>query len=68
MFLLGKPGQKAILSGHWTNGVPDTDVSSTLVGAFRRAKDLLTQLRSAWKDIPDNVAMTMPCFVRLCMR
>ena len=36
----------------------DTDVSGTLVGAFRRAKDLLTQLRSAWKDIPDNVAMS----------
>lgn len=36
----------------------ETDVSGTLVGAFRRAKDLLTQLRSAWKEIPDNVAMS----------
>jgi ATP-dependent RNA helicase HelY len=35
----------------------DTDVSGTLVGAFRRAKDLLTQLRNAWKGFPEKTNM-----------
>ena len=35
----------------------DTDVSGTLIGAFRRAKDLATQLRNAWRDFPDKVEM-----------
>jgi ATP-dependent RNA helicase HelY len=29
-----------------------TDVSGTLVGAFRRAKDLCMQLKNAWSDFP----------------
>ena len=35
----------------------DTDVSGTLVGAFRRAKDLLTQLRGAWQGFPEKTDM-----------
>lgn len=31
-----------------------TDVSGTLIGAFRRAKDLLSQLRDVWYDIPER--------------
>ena len=34
-----------------------TDVSGTLVGAFRRAKDLCMQLKSAWKDFPGQQEM-----------
>ena len=29
----------------------------SLVGAFRRAKDLATQLRSAWYDFPEKSEM-----------
>ncbi len=32
-----------------------TDISGTLVGAFRRAKDLAQQLRDVWRDDPDKV-------------
>jgi superfamily II RNA helicase len=32
-----------------------TDISGSLVGAFRRAKDLCQQLRDVWKDDPDRV-------------
>ncbi|MEC7948914.1 MAG: DEAD/DEAH box helicase [Myxococcota bacterium] len=31
-----------------------TDISGSLVGAFRRAKDLCQQLRDVWKDDPDR--------------
>ncbi len=31
-----------------------TDISGMLIGAFRRAKDLLSQLRSAWVDMPEQ--------------
>ena len=31
-----------------------TDVTGTLIGAFRRAKDLLSQLRGAWADVPER--------------
>ena len=34
-----------------------TDISGTLIGAFRRAKDLATQLRGAWKEFPDKSEM-----------
>ena len=33
-----------------------TDVTGTLIGAFRRAKDLLSQLRGAWADVPERQA------------
>ena len=31
-----------------------TDITGTLIGAFRRAKDLLSQLRDAWFDVPQK--------------
>ena len=31
-----------------------TDISGSLVGAFRRAKDLAGQLRDVWRDLPDR--------------
>ena len=34
-----------------------TDISGTLIGSFRRAKDLATQLRGAWRDFPDKSEM-----------
>jgi superfamily II RNA helicase len=51
----------------WAEGVPllelmtwlhsDTDVSGDLVTGFRRAKDLVGQLRDVYAEIPDRVAM-----------
>jgi ATP-dependent RNA helicase HelY len=35
----------------------DTDISGTLVGAFRRAKELATQLRNAWSGYPEKTEM-----------
>ena len=35
----------------------ETDISGTLVGAFRRAKDLCMQLRNAWQDFPGQVQL-----------
>jgi ATP-dependent RNA helicase HelY len=32
-----------------------TDISGTMVGTFRRAKDLVQQLRDVWRDDPDKV-------------
>ena len=34
-----------------------TDTSGTLIGAFRRAKDLATQLRGAWYEQPHKQEM-----------
>lgn len=31
-----------------------TDISGTLIGAFRRAKDLLSQLRNVWEGVPEE--------------
>ena len=36
--------------------VSPTDISGSLVGAFRRAKDLAGQLRDVWSDFPDRTA------------
>jgi len=33
-----------------------TDISGSLVGAFRRAKDLVSQLMTVWADDPERVA------------
>lgn len=33
-----------------------TDITGMLIGAFRRAKDLLSQLRGAYADMPDQYA------------
>jgi superfamily II RNA helicase len=51
----------------WADGVPllelmtwlhsDTDVSGDLVTGFRRAKDLVGQLRDVYAEIPDRVSM-----------
>ena len=30
-----------------------TDITGTLIGAFRRAKDLLSQLRTVWEGVPE---------------
>ena len=35
----------------------NTDISGTLIGAFRRAKDLATQLRNAWYEQPQQQKM-----------
>ena len=35
----------------------NTDVSGTLIGAFRRAKDLVMQLRNAWSEKPQKQKM-----------
>ena len=31
-----------------------TDITGMLIGAFRRAKDLLSQLRTTWVDMPEQ--------------
>ena len=43
-----------------------TDISGTLIGAFRRAKDLLSQLRNVWEGYPKN--MTLPTLMKSVSR
>lgn len=35
----------------------DTDISGSLISGFRRAKDLLSQLRGVWGEFPDKLDM-----------
>ncbi|MEC8278287.1 MAG: hypothetical protein VX026_11250, partial [Myxococcota bacterium] len=35
----------------------NTDISGSLISGFRRAKDLLNQLKGVWMDFPDKCEM-----------
>jgi superfamily II RNA helicase len=48
----GKPLSEIMLMFH-----SNTDISGSLVSGFRRAKDLLNQLRGVWIDFPEKMRM-----------